>query len=247
MRRGTFLEKHNNKKDQPVVIIASGIAKVRKWWSYSLQDFFSLKEASDWEKLRASMTNHNSSILLLDIALLQPHGMDRILELRNLFLSIKIILLTSVYNEKEAVSAFKAGVKGYCHKDIDPFFLKKAVEVVQKGEVWVGRKTISNLLSELTSHTENRQQNPPNLAKVCLDYLTRREHQIARMVGDGAHNKEIARRLDISERTVKAHLTAIFQKLQIPDRLRLGLFVAGQNLDNVHPSSPSKKDFNNPL
>jgi DNA-binding NarL/FixJ family response regulator len=146
-----------------------------------------------------------------------------------------------VYNGKEAVSAFKAGVKGYCHKDINPFFLKKAVELIQKGEVWVGRKTISHLLSELTSHTVNRQKDPPNLSKVCLDYLTRREHQVALLVGDGAHNKEIARRLNISERTVKAHLTAIFQKLQIPDRLRLGLFVANHNLGSVNSRPPRRK------
>ena len=236
-------KERSDKKSQAVILIASAIPEIRKQWSHGLQDFYSIQEATKWENLRWSMTNHSPSVLLLDLALLQPNGnrIGSIFDLQRLSPSTKIILLASVCDEKEAINVFKTGVKGYCNKDIDPPLLKKAVEVVQKGEVWIGRKTISHFLSELTSHTVNRQKDPPSLSEVCLDYLTPREHQIARLVGDGAHNKEIARGLNISERTVKAHLTAIFQKLQIPDRLRLGLFVANHNRNSVNSRPPRPK------
>jgi DNA-binding NarL/FixJ family response regulator len=109
------------------------------------------------------------------------------------------------------------------------------VNVVQKDEVWAGRKTICHLLEELISSSENKANHSPPPGEVYLRHLTPREHQIALLVGEGACNKEIANRLDIAERTVKAHLTAIFQKLRITDRLRLGLFVAAQNHGRSSP------------
>jgi DNA-binding NarL/FixJ family response regulator len=124
------------------------------------------------------------------------------------------------------------------------------VQVVQKGEVWVGRKTICRLLEELISRTESRAKDSPPLEEVYLRHLTPRERQIALLVGSGASNKDISDRLNITERTVKAHLTAIFHKLQITDRLRLGLFVAAQNhakaanppvQANIRPKSNSTK------
>jgi two-component system nitrate/nitrite response regulator NarL len=201
-----------------------------------LQGFFTIQEATEWEKLEWGMLNIRPSVLLLDLALLPPEGIESISAIQRLSPSTKIILLRSVCDEKETIRALKSGAKGLCHKDIEPSMLKKAIEVVQKGEVWVGRKIISHLLSEVVSLTESREKDPPNPSEVCLDYLTPREFQIARMVGNGAHNKEIARRLNITERTVKAHLTAIFNKLQIPDRLRLGLFIVGHHLDFSPPS-----------
>ena len=189
------------------------------------------------------MANVRPFVLLLDLALLPPEGIGSISAIQRLSPSTKIILLSSVFEVKEAISALKSGARGVCLKDIEPSLLKKAIEVVQKGEVWVGRKIISHLLSEIVSLTESRQRDPPNLSEVCLDYLTPREFQIAQMVGNGAHNKEIARLLNISERTVKAHLTAIFNKLQIPDRLRLGLFIVGHHPDSVSPPSTQRKFY----
>lgn len=236
IRQETFTNLTTDNVHQPLILIASAIIKVRKRWSHALHDVYSIQEVSDWNKLEWSMANQRPSVLLLNQALLQVDGnrIEKIADLQRLSPSTKIILLTSRCDEKEAASGLKLGVKGYCHKDIDPPLLKKAVEVVLEGEVWVGRKTISHLLSELASHTES-QQKVPNLSEICLDYLTPREYQIARLVGDGANNKEIARRLKISGKTVKAHLTAIFQKLQIPDRLHLGLFVAGHKAVTVNP------------
>ena len=225
MNGRTLPKRKKDKARRAIVLFASPIAELRERLILGLQSFFTIEETAEWEELERAMANVRPSVILLDLTLLPPEGIESISAIQRLSPSTKIILLSSLCDEKEAIRALKSGAKGVCHKDIEPSVLKKAIEVVQKGEVWVGRKIISRLLSEVVSLTESRQKDPPNPSEVCLDYLTPREFQIAQMVGNGAHNKQIAQQLNITERTVKAHLTAIFSKLQIPDRLRLGLFV----------------------
>jgi DNA-binding NarL/FixJ family response regulator len=181
-----------------------------------------------------------AAVLLLDFELPQMGEVNGVSAVQRLCPSTRIILFTSVHDEKEVIRALRDGAAGYCKKEIEPSQLWKAVAVVQKGEVWVGRKTICQILGELCSFTETGQKECPPLSEVCLQYLTARERQIALLVGGGACNKEIANELNISERTVKAHLTAIFQKLQISDRLRLGLFVTGQRQVNPNKSPTTK-------
>ena len=241
LNRRTFTKRDKDKARRAIVLFASHIAELRERLIPGLQSFFTIQEATEWEELERAMANVRPSVLLLDLALLPPEGIGSIFTIQRLSPSTKIILLSSGFEVKEAIRAVKSGARGVCHKDIEPSMLKKAIEVVQKGEVWMGRKLVSHLLSEIVSLTESRQRDPPNLSEVCLDYLTPREFQIAQMVGNGAHNKEIAQRLNICERTVKAHLTAIFNKLQIPDRLRLGLFIVGHHPDSVSPPSAQRK------
>jgi len=219
-----------------MVLIAAAEVRLRRNWALALQDTYAIHEVGDQVDLKRSMTNSRPAVLLLDLDLPQIGGVKGVPAIQPLCPSTRIILFTSVHDEKEGISALKCGAKGYCKKEIEPSQLRKAVEVVQKGEVWVRRKTICQLLAELCSFSETGQKDSPPLTEVYLQYLTPRERQIALLVGKGGANKEIASRINISERTVKAHLTSIFLKLHISDRLRLGLFVAGQN--NAKPSPP---------
>ena len=121
----------------------------------------------------------------------------------------------------------EAGVKGYCSLDIDPGLLKKAVQMVQKGEIWVGRRFISQLLDALVALTEKQRTKSLPKPDESLDRLTPREREIVQLLGVGASNKEIGNQLNVTEKTVKAHLTSIFRKLGVSDRLHLALFVNG--------------------
>lgn len=223
------LRRENDKVRGAMVLIASADAEVRQRWALGLKDFFAIHEVSEWGELKRTMNESKPAVLLLNSDLLQSGEAKGISTIQRLSPSTKIVLLTNGNDEKKAISGLRAGAKGYCNKNIDLSLLLKAVNVVQKGEIWVGRKTISRLLTELISPTESQQTDSPDPSKVYLKHLTSREHQIAQLIGEGACNKEISSRLDISERTVKAHLSAIFYKLQIPGRLRLGLFVNGHN------------------
>ena len=227
-----------------MVLIATADAELCQRWTLGLQDAFASHGVSERPELERNMTDSKPAVLLLDSDLPRLDRLKDIPAIRRLSLSTKVIVLSSHDNEKEVISAFKAGAKGYCKKEIEPSLLRKAVKVVQNGEIWVGRKIIPRLLAELTSLIKGHQKDGPDLPEVYLNYLTPREQQITLLIGRGACNKDIAKQLDISERTVKAHLTAIFQKLQIPDRLRLGLFVNGHNHQTTRSRVPPRTRFN---
>jgi DNA-binding NarL/FixJ family response regulator len=126
----------------------------------------------------------------------------------------------------EGLSALLAGAKGYCARAIDPVSLDKAVASVRDGELWMRRALVNALLAELVARTgdaSNDLDKRPD--RSCLERLTRRQREVAEAVAVGASNKEIARRLNVTERTVKAHLTEMFRNVGVRDRLRLALLL----------------------
>ncbi len=207
---------------KPVLLIASPIARARRRWRQALKPGFALHEVVGRTALDRSMTNLKPAVLLLDIALRRINGVGGLSAIQQLSPQTKIVLLSSTPNVREGLSALKVGIRGYCNRDVKPSLLKNAVEIVQKGEIWVRPNLLSQLIEKGTSLTEH----PPNTQ---LDRLTRREREIARLAGGGARNKEIANQLNVTEKTVKAHLTAIFQKLRLSGRLRLALFMTQHN------------------
>jgi DNA-binding NarL/FixJ family response regulator len=130
----------------------------------------------------------------------------------------RIIILADVDDDALAIQALKAGASGFCTKDTATPLLRKAVQLVEAGEIWVGRRVMLRLIEELAAMRVNE---PAELADG--DRLTSREREIAVMVAGGASNKQIAHRLAISIKTVKAHLTNIFKKLGLSTRLQLAL------------------------
>ena len=209
-----------------MVLIASATASVRRRWSRGLQGSFPTHEVADRKALEWTMANQKPDVLLLDLSLPQLSGIEGISEIQHLSPSTNIILLTSTTNDKEAIRALMGGAKGYSSSDIDPSLLMKAIEVVQKGEIWVGRKFVPHILEELTSLIQRHQKTSSEQPRASLEGLTHREYQIAESIGNGLSNKEIAIQFRITERTVKAHLNSIFRKLKITDRLRLALIIA---------------------
>ena len=231
-------KKRVDQGDKALVMIASADAELRQRWIAGLQNHFTIQQVWN-EEVGRSLADSKPDLLLLDRDLPGIGGVEGLSVLHQMCPSTKIIFFTSRHDEREAVNVLKAGARGYCVKEIESSHLRKAVKVIQNGEVWVGRRIICQLLAELPSCTEKGQEDGPAQADVYLRYLTPRERQISLLVSEGSCNKEIASQLNISERTVKAHLTVVFHKLQISDRLRLGLFVAGQNQGN-HTLAPAR-------
>jgi two-component system, NarL family, nitrate/nitrite response regulator NarL len=212
-----------------VVLLASPIAGLRGQWSQGLAEKFPVYEVAERSALEHSMANLKPAALLLDLALPGLGGVDGVPAIQRLSPLTSVMLLTSTPNDREGLAALKSGARAYCSSETDSALLRKAVTVVLKGEIWVARNVYAPLLEELTSLTERRHKEfPPNL-DTRLDRLTPREREIAQLIGGGASNKEIAGRLNITEATVKAHLTAIFRKLGLSDRLGLALFVTEYN------------------
>ena len=138
----------------------------------------------------------------------------------------RVIVMTPVFEEDEEIALLKAGAKGCCRRGIDPESLQQVLSVTYGGGVWVTRSLLPRLVTELRRYAEGQQR--PAAEKPAPDKLsplTVREKEIVRLIVGGASNKQVATALDISERTVKGHLSNVFQKLGVSDRLRLVLYV----------------------
>jgi len=142
-----------------------------------------------------------------------------------LSLSTKTLVLTDAPADSEGVFALKAGAKGYYTRAIEPANLKKAVETVQKGEIWVRRDLVTRLVAEVRSLAERGRSLQATKRRRGLDRLTARQRIIAGLIARGASNGAIAKQLAITESTVKAHVTAIFRNLGISNRLQLALLL----------------------
>jgi len=126
------------------------------------------------------------------------------------------------------VAALVTGASGYFESDISEAALLKAVECVINGDIWIKRQLIPKVLDTLVSAKNRKkieqQERSMNRDEI-LRALSKREGDVAKMISLGESNKNIADKLFISERTVKAHLTSIFKKLNIPDRLHLAVLL----------------------
>jgi two-component system nitrate/nitrite response regulator NarL len=207
------------------VLIASSSEAVRRRLSRGLRKLFAIREVAEALELELKVVNDRPDIALLDLGLRKLGGVDGVAVIRRLSPPTKIILLTRTPDANEGISVLKAGAVGYCSLSIEPLLIKKAVEMVQKGEIWVGRDLIPYLVRELVFLTAGQEERAPSPVN-SLNGLTFREREIAHLVASGDSNKEIGSRLNITEATVKAHLTSIFRKLGFSDRLRLAIFVA---------------------
>jgi len=227
----------NSGRDEPgpLVVVASPAAGLRKRFRHILQRGYEVHEVAHRQDLERKLLNRSAALLLLDLALPGlngPTGIGLVHKLRGL---TRIIVLTAAPDEREGIALLKAGARGYCDREIDASLLEKATEVVLRGEIWVGRKLIPHLLEELTLLTEQQRRQAPGNSDDRLEKITPRERQIVELLSGGASNKEIAKRLSVTERTVKAHLTAIFRKLGLSGRLQLALFA----LEHGRPSRAS--------
>jgi DNA-binding NarL/FixJ family response regulator len=136
-----------------------------------------------------------------------------------------LVVLADDPDERVVLEALAAGAAGCCNSHAAPAVLSQVALVVANGGLWVGQ----SLLTQLVGATTRRlvQLGEARTDGAWAAPLSGREAEVARLVAEGAANKEIARRLDITERTVKAHLTAVFEKLGVRDRLQLSLRVNG--------------------
>ncbi len=200
-------------------LIASPWLEARRRWRRWLESNSRVIEADRYSDLESSIRSSKPDAAVLDVRLLPVDGIGA---LSRWSLVTKVLLMVGTPDEAEAVSVLKAGARGYCPRDGDIALVRQAVDVVRKGGIWIQGRVAARLVAELRSiESQRREAEIPLIGR--LDGLTSREHDVARLIARGARNKEIASRLHITEATVKAHLTAVFRKFGLSDRLQLGL------------------------
>lgn len=133
---------------------------------------------------------------------------------------LKIGFLSPAPNDNEGLLALEAGAHAYCHSYAAEHSMQQMLDVIASGELWVGRSLMARLLKgvRLGAATSSKTWHAP---------LTEREREVAAMASMGDSNLTIANALGITERTVKSHLTTIFDKLDVSDRLQLALRIHG--------------------
>lgn len=165
-------------------------------------------------------------VLLLDIRMPQGSGLDAVPAVLRISPGTQVLVLTACDEKEEHVRAFKLGAKGVILKDSARQTLMQAIHTVRMGQVWVDPRMTGALVEEL-SHMGSE---PGGLAGRDENGLTERELEIVRLVASGFKNKEVGAQLTISERTVKTHLTNIFQKLAVRDRVGLVMYALRHGL-----------------
>jgi len=211
-----------------VILLASSSSETLAKWELALQGFDVIVGVRRASALNECLAKITPQLLLVDVDLHGFNGAKGIAALRKTSPSTKFIALADFVSDELELTFFRAGVHGCCRSDVDPQLLKRAVMAVQQGELWIRRALTPRLLSEFRARIHGDTRASGDVVDGRLADLTLREREIAELIGNGESNKQIARRLFITERTVKAHVSGIFRKLGIADRLSLALRVSAR-------------------
>jgi DNA-binding NarL/FixJ family response regulator len=175
-----------------------------------------IAEAANAQDAVALAAKEQPDIILLDVDLAGFDALDIIESLQAAAPQTRIVLLTGVRGAELQTRALKLGARGFVSKEQSAEVLLKAVRKVREGELWFDRGTVDTAVTRLL-------RGDPDDGAVATSF-TRREFEIVRLIGDGMKNDEIAERLGVSEKTIRNHLTIIFEKAGIHDRLHLAIY-----------------------
>jgi DNA-binding NarL/FixJ family response regulator len=209
------------------ILLCSSNQALAKRWHEALSQAGELSVELSLKALFSHLESNQADVVLVDLALFEKDYREFPKKLSQHFPKISFIVLSPMPNDDEGLYLISHGAKGYCNHHISQALLIKAVELVRMGEVWLGRSLLFKLMNrlDLARKSEGENQGEKSDVDAKLAKLTEREREIARYVGAGDSNKVIAKKLEITERTVKAHLSSIFRKTATKDRLQLSLLI----------------------
>jgi two-component system nitrate/nitrite response regulator NarL len=176
-------------------------------------------EATDGAETLEMTSRLHPDVLLLDVAMPRISGLEVLRRLPDLT-TVHVLLLTAAIEKEEILHALQSGARGVVMKDFGAEVLVRAIRAIVRGEFWVERSTMADWMDQLRS-VQSRQ------AKL---HLTSREMEIVGEIAAGATNREIATRFRISEETVKRHLSNVFDKVGVSNRLELALYAISHKI-----------------
>lgn len=183
-----------------------------------------IAEAENGEECLQKLLTVKPDVLLLDINMPKMNGLEVLKSLKDAKSKVKVLVLT-VHNETEyLMKAVEIGINGYVLKDSESAELKKAIFAIYDGENYIQPSLIPALNSKMIEKNED---------EIKLESLTRRELQVLKELAVGKFNRDIAKEMEISERTVKNHISSIFKKLDVTDRTQAAVFAIRNNLISI--------------
>ena len=180
--------------------------------------------ASDGEEAVALAAAHEPDVVLMDLSMPGVDGIEATRRLTAAQPDARVVVLTSFSDRERILDALDAGAVGYLLKDAEPDELLRGIEAAARGESPLAPKAARAVL---TARAESRPTTE----------LTTREQEVLALLAEGLANKQIARRLGIAEKTVKAHLTSVFQRIGVTDRTQAALWAHRQGIGGAAAGS----------
>lgn len=202
------------------ILLSSSNDSILLRWTDLLSGHFETKKARSLAELKKVCLVEKFDAILLHRMLIDISVFS---ELYRKSPTARFFLLSDRPDEEEAISFLKLGIVGYGNTYISSPRLLEALRVITNGGVWLGQKTIQRLIMDTS--VKAREDNEKTTPDSTMAKLTKAERQIAEFVARGKSNLEIAADLNITERTVKAHLTSIYAKTETGNRLNLALLI----------------------
>ncbi len=201
------------------ILIASASKSVLKRWEELLAEKYPVEQAVTMREITHQCTQKAYSLFLIHRPLIDREGFSKLVRQNA---SHRFFLLSDRPSQEEGIDFLKLGIVGYGNTYMAGDRLSEAIRIISNGGVWLGQQVIQQLI--LDSRTRLRETTSMD-AERKLSGLTKSERKIAYLVAAGQTNLEIAADLDITERTVKAHLTSIYEKTKTGNRLNLALLI----------------------
>jgi len=214
------------------IVLADDHAKFRSTLRAQLQqeaDFTVVAEASSPDEAIDVVVAERPHVMLLDVAMAGGRGIEVLERLRPLALGVRVLMLTTGLSRPELVRALQLGAYGVVLKETSEALLFKSIRRVRAGEFWIGRDMVADLVHALSA-SDGRSKPPPLLHAPRPFALTPRELEIVGAVASGYTNRQMAEKFGVAEDTVKHHLTSIFDKTGVGNRLELALFAIHHRL-----------------
>jgi DNA-binding NarL/FixJ family response regulator len=188
----------------------------------SAEDLVVVGEVDDGARAVAAVREHRPDVVLMDIRMAEMDGITATAALRRLDEPPHVIVLTTFQADEQVMSALRAGASGFLVKDTPPADIINAVRVVASGAAIISPSVTRTLISHFgdSQGSERRHAAAERLAA-----LTDREREVAAAIGSGASNAEVATQLFMSEATVKAHVSRLFAKLDVTNRVQIAIVV----------------------
>ncbi|HWP23678.1 MAG TPA: response regulator transcription factor [Candidatus Binatia bacterium] len=193
------------------------------------KDILVVGEAANGDEVGKVIERTHPDILLLDLKMPKGDVVQNLLDVGARSPNTKVMILTAYSDEENVLNAAKGGAKGYVPKGVPSATLLQAIKVVHNGGLWIDKEIASWETFEEIAQGQMNSRASPMPADESIKSLTKREMEILKLVAEGLTNEEIGKKIFISEKTVKTHLTNIFDKLKVNNRFKAALMLMGHN------------------
>lgn len=191
------------------------------------RDILVVGEAGNGDEVPKIVERTKPDVLLLDLKMPKGDVVQNLLDVGARSPTTRVMILTAFSDEENVLNAAKGGAKGYVPKGVPSATLLQAIKIVHSGGFWIDKEVPSwETFQEIVQFQSVPREAAPQVDE-SIKALTKREMEILRLVAEGLTNEEIGKKIFISEKTVKTHLTNIFDKLKVNNRFKAALMLMG--------------------